>query len=1018
MRIFTILLNFKTKLLLLFFLISFCSQISTVEGAPKSWTGGSAAWTTPGNWSPFGVPGPADDVVIGDLSVSFWPTLSTTLPQTIKSLTFNALGNGITLTVNSSLVISGSFVQENYGYRANTINFITGTGSIKVTNFTVGDATQQKNGSSSRFLTRVESTVKNLFIDNLFFEPTVDPGPGNSFNYSWIDSSFRIVSGTLTLTNSLSNNGLYKTQSFFRVFDTAKLILLGANALNLLGLGSFNVIDFQPGSVVEYAGAVGQTVYTNTAPNVYAPNISYSNIIFSGAGQKNVDIGNLLVSGNWTSSGGKVDLSTTNPTVNFNGNTAQILSDAGSDAAKGVYFKNVTFSNGGTKSIDLGKFSVATNGILTMADLNTILEAKGNLYLKSDASGSANVEVIPAGCLINGDVNVESWLTGGSAKMRWTRMMSPPIDDTKTLSGNKVYQQLQKQLIITGPGGVANGFDKGNAIQPYAVTLTQFTESLSKFTSVPNLTDASVVKPGDGFFLFFRGNRSGYTSAADAFTTNKLNPLPFAIPESFAVTYKGPLNQGPISVTLSKAVSGAHLGYNVIGNPYPATIDFALLYNNGNSSNIANQYTLPKPDQTGTMSYSGVSGIVTNGTVTNAAAANALAKYIQPGQSFYVIKTNPGTSTYTTFFNESVKATSKSPARLLSNPSDKILHANTRMSITPIISNSDSGPWPVFRMNVQNGLNTDETVVLFKEGFPKEYNGDDIPYFSGSTVSLSTLSGDDKSLAINFMPDLKDVQEIKLNLNATASGPLKLNFTDFAATDGFLVFLKDALFPQILINVKESPVYDFFLDKANPASYGSSRFTIVFKPALIAAPGLFTAKKIRSYVDLNWTTETAKDIQYFEVEVSVDQVLYNTLGIVKNQISAGANVSYVFVDKGASSGVNFYRLKQVNKNGTISYSDVRIVDLSISKALGAAVMKVYPNPATDKIQVELNGKFDYDIQACIFNMQGEKLKNTTFLSAENIGFTVSQLPKGIYILELKRSENNKLIGRSKFVVGL
>lgn len=160
-----------------------------------------------------------------------------------------------------------------------------------------------------------------------------------------------------------------------------------------------------------------------------------------------------------------------------------------------------------------------------------------------------------------------------------------------------------------------------------------------------------------------------------------------------------------------------------------------------------------------------------------------------------------------------------------------------------------------------------------------------------------------------------------------------------------------------------------------------------------------------------------KKVNYFEVEVSTDKVSFANIGIVKNA-GSGLTSQYSFVDKYPAFEVRFYRLKQFNFNGSVTYTEPRMIDLLGLSVNGVAGMVVYPNPATNKIQIELSQKPDVGIQASIYDIQGKKVIGAVFSSDKNLILELGQLPQGVYLLELKSTEDKKLIGRSKFVVGL
>jgi hypothetical protein len=465
-----------------------------------------------------------------------------------------------------------------------------------------------------------------------------------------------------------------------------------------------------------------------------------------------------------------------------------------------------------------GRIITIGNTLNVVEQVNVVsgkINANGFLTLISSASKNAGINSLGPLADILGDVIVQSYFTGG-AGLRGTRTLASPVTSAVSPS---VYKQLQNFMFITGSG--LGGFDNPGS----SPSLYNYKESASvqdgapaQFTAITDLN--TPVLAGEGFFLLFRGDRINNP-------VNKLNP-PFAVPESFAVSYAGPINKGNISIPATvltytnrteDARDAAYNGYHLIGNPYPSTIDWELV----SKVNMENIVSIIKPGS-GMITYS--NGFVTNGgppgtaTATNNPVPSGLPN-IQTGQGFYV-RAKPGGGTIT--FTESCKSVLASPDRLLSKPANELLQSATVLS--PEIKSKKAGNF--IRLELCNAKNTDETIIVFTEGGDAAYSTGDAVYFAGSTVSLSSLTADMQNVAINFMPAVDQMEEVKLKVDATAAGKVKLKFTDIHLPREFEVFLKDD-YLHTLTNVRSHCVYEFIIDKANPVTFGSARFSIILK---------------------------------------------------------------------------------------------------------------------------------------------------------------------------------------------
>lgn len=435
------------------------------------------------------------------------------------------------------------------------------------------------------------------------------------------------------------------------------------------------------------------------------------------------------------------------------------------------------------------------------------LASNGNLTLLSSDIYSAYIAALLNSTDIIGEVNVQVFIKGNEIDMayRGNRLLSTPINDALIASGSKKsVEQLKDYLIITGPNGINNGFDQGGNSQPFAETLVYYSEAAlagqPSFTPVNNINQS--LQAGNGVLTFFRGAQMG-TYALNA---PKLN-FPFTAPEPVTVTYKGIINKFDIPfITLSNSLNAGDNfnGYNLIGNPYPSAVDWTKV---SRSAGVNDEVIMIKPGGG-------------QATYINGFSSNGGSQYIQTGQGFYV-RTSVNGSTVS--FKESCK-TSAYPSRLLFK-NDKLLQNNLSSDVHHKIKSHCK----VLRFHVEDKISREETTVVFRKDERDSADYNDAMYFSGGPVKLGSFSADKKLLAVNFMPDLEEIQEINLYISADKNGSYNLNFTEIPSFSGS-VYLKDYLKPEGLIKIKKYLSYSFLINRDDPDTYGNSRFVLIFKP--------------------------------------------------------------------------------------------------------------------------------------------------------------------------------------------
>ncbi len=89
----------------------------------------------------------------------------------------------------------------------------------------------------------------------------------------------------------------------------------------------------------------------------------------------------------------------------------------------------------------------------------------------------------------------------------------------------------------------------------------------------------------------------------------------------------------------------------------------------------------------------------------------------------------------------------------------------------------------------------------------------------------------------------------------------------------------------------------------------------------------FTAKPLGSQVSVAWSTAIELNSAYFEVERSVDVLEFNRIGRVNAAGESQTSRHYGLLDEHPLAGTSYYRLKQIDRDGTTAYSKVVAVTI-------------------------------------------------------------------------------------------
>lgn len=180
-------------------------------------------------------------------------------------------------------------------------------------------------------------------------------------------------------------------------------------------------------------------------------------------------------------------------------------------------------------------------------------------------------------------------------------------------------------------------------------------------------------------------------------------------------------------------------------------------------------------------------------------------------------------------------------------------------------------------------------------------------------------------------------------------------------------------------------------------------------PVLQQAPNPlsgFTADYQEPSVQLSWTTAMELDAAYFEVNKSVDNFNFATIGSVQATGGSGSVTRYSYNDPGPILRRTYYRLRIVDRKGNSVYS--RTISARAGNS-GITLNNLYPNPVKDELIVDWTGTTSVKTQLSIRSAGGTILQTssvTTVPGYNQYRFNTSQLSPGQYFLVLDYENDN------------
>lgn len=184
--------------------------------------------------------------------------------------------------------------------------------------------------------------------------------------------------------------------------------------------------------------------------------------------------------------------------------------------------------------------------------------------------------------------------------------------------------------------------------------------------------------------------------------------------------------------------------------------------------------------------------------------------------------------------------------------------------------------------------------------------------------------------------------------------------------------------------------------KGGAGATGQVKLTYAVDQSLPVSLTLFTAQKQATGVQLKWTTVSEQNNSHFYVQRSSDGVSFIDVAKVNGAGKSNEAVNYYFIDKSPASGVNYYRLNQVDFDGKASLSKVVSVNMGFSNS----AIQVFTSPSSSTLAINISTDQASTGQLVIYNIGGQKVFSQAVSlnkGANEFSVNLSNTDKGVLL---------------------
>jgi hypothetical protein len=160
----------------------------------------------------------------------------------------------------------------------------------------------------------------------------------------------------------------------------------------------------------------------------------------------------------------------------------------------------------------------------------------------------------------------------------------------------------------------------------------------------------------------------------------------------------------------------------------------------------------------------------------------------------------------------------------------------------------------------------------------------------------------------------------------------------------------------------------------------------------------FSAKVFQEKIKLDWSTATEINNRQFTIEKSIDGTRFVPLVEVEGAGNSVTEKNYSTFDENPVYGLNYYRLKQTDKDGKFTYSQIEMVNYMDRQKW---ISNTMPNPTSGTMSFDVNSPVEGSLHLQLVDVTGrivyDEMKSLTS-GNQNIQISLDTLTNGVYFL--------------------
>lgn len=165
------------------------------------------------------------------------------------------------------------------------------------------------------------------------------------------------------------------------------------------------------------------------------------------------------------------------------------------------------------------------------------------------------------------------------------------------------------------------------------------------------------------------------------------------------------------------------------------------------------------------------------------------------------------------------------------------------------------------------------------------------------------------------------------------------------------------------------------------------------------------------FIKVDWTTSQEKDLDYFEVQRSTDDMHFQTIGAVQAVGNSTQTQEYFFDDRAVLPNTYYYyRIKSINTDGTHDYTNSVVESIQQSDVVDN--VNLFPNPISNgNATLEITLSENAEMSLLVYDAIGQLIENrqiTAQVGINSYSIQTADWPAGVYFVHLKGATMTKV----------